>query len=139
MGDLSEPAALSETALTEKDLTLGERAKLDAVAIPAKGDTVYLSIGSAWHTDPESIAVWGLDWSPDGVAWEHWATCTRQGGAYVDESGAPVTTFWLEVSLLTVLGRGETLRRTGFVRPFLGLLKGTDQTVPRMRGTVEFR
>lgn len=134
--DTTDPVSASGVAV-------GQKQPFAPVAIPLDTSMVTLEIGSAWHVDPESIAVWGLDVSMDkGQTWQHWCTVTRGGGPAETDGGVPVTTFHVEAPLYGVdstTGKIIYDCRGGMMRPFLGVLKGTDATPINAAGTVKFK
>lgn len=129
--------------VTATAVPVGQKQPLGAVAVPLDASMVTLEIGSAWHVDPESIAVWGLDVSLDkGQTWQHWCTVTRGGGPAFTDGGAQVSTFHVEAPLYGVdpdTGKIIYDCRGGLMRPFLGVLKGTDASPINAAGTVKFK
>lgn len=127
-------------------LPVGAKCALQTVNVPADASMVTLEIDSAWHVDPESIAVWGLDASMDGgKTWVHWCSVTRGGGPAFTDGGVQVFTFHVEAPLYGVVdpGSGKDVFvfdcRGGLMRPFLGVLKGTDSRSINASGNVTFK
>ena len=115
--------------LTDKDIEVGAKTVLDQVVIPSDASTASLDIDSSWHTDPNSIAVWGLEISEDGGAtWRHWCTATRPGGPAFSDGGIPVTTFNLSAPVIP----------GALFRPFFCVLKGSDTKTIPVIGSLEF-
>lgn len=124
-------------------LPVGAKCALQAVNVPLDASMVTLELDSSWHVDPESIAVWGLDVSMDGgKSWTHWCTVTRGGGPAFTDGGVQVSTFHVEAPLYGInpdTGDVTYDCRGGRIRPFLGVLKGTDSTPINAAGNVTFK
>lgn len=125
-----------------KPVPPGEKTGLGAVQVPLDITTAYFSVDSSWHTDPSSIAVWGFEFSFDGgQTWEHRGTATRNGGPATGDGGAPVTVFDMTTDLFGVDAKGKAWDvRGGWIRPFIGVLKGSDPAVSRnVSGEIRFK
>lgn len=126
-----------------KPVPPGEKTELGAVQAPLDATIAYFSIDSSWHTDPSSIAVWGFEFSFDGgQTWEHRGTATRNGGPVTGDGGVVVTVFDMTTDLFGVDPKTKVVWdiRGGLIRPFLGVLKGSDPAVSRnVSGEIRFK
>lgn len=117
-----------------KSVAVGEKSLLDPVEVPADAESVTLELDSTWHTDPESIAVWGLDISTDGGAtWQHWCTAARNGGLATTDGNQPINVFDCTAPVTA-----EVRDKGALFRPFFGVLKGTDVANAPITGTLKF-
>lgn len=111
--------------IKDPDFQLGLKATFGEALVPIDAQTAILEIDSAWHQDPDSIAVWGLDVSSDGgQTWKHWCTVTRPGGQALTDGGEEADTFDVSTSLFGFDDKGEIAWdiRGDLMRPFFGAL-----------------
>lgn len=129
--------------IATKPVPPGEKSAFPAVQVPVDAVQARLSLDSTWHTDPSSIAVWGLDVSRDaGQTWAHHGTATRNGGPATTDGGAPVTAFDMTTDLFGVNEKGGVTWdiRGALLRPFLGVLKGDQPAqTPNVAGSLTFK
>src|SRR4051794_9928619 len=102
---LPTPQGTTDTTdpVSASAVPVGQKQPLGAITIPGNCTRATLTLDSSWHTDPESIAVWGLDVSLDGgKTWEHWCTVTRGGGPAFTDGGVQVNTFDVTAPMVDV-------------------------------------